>query len=141
MHAERPVQRERVAAGALLALRRQHVHLAEVVEGGGEGREPGRVDTVVIGDEQDGHRCLDATAPWHQSGEKPDGGKDVGPVYSPSSVRQGGSRSSGVVATGTPLRYAPAVDSLEVVLPFLEVRGVVGAIGEIRKEFFVHVSS
>ena len=75
MHAERPVQRERVAAGALLALRRQHVHLAEVVEGGGEGREPGRVDTVVIGDEQDGHRCLDATAPCHQSAEKPDGGK------------------------------------------------------------------
>src|SRR5207248_8475659 len=49
----------------------------------------------------------------------------------------GGSRSSGVVATGTPLRYAPAVDSLEVVLSFLEVRGVVGAIGEIRKPIAV----
>src|SRR5262249_56949787 len=54
-HAQGPVQRERVAAGTLLALGCQHVNLAQIGERRGEGREPGGVDAVVVGDEQDGH--------------------------------------------------------------------------------------
>ena len=56
LHAQGPVQRERVTAGALLALGRQHVNLAQIGERRGEGREPGRVDAVVVGDEEKGHQ-------------------------------------------------------------------------------------
>ena len=51
---ERPVQRERVAHRALLAIRRHHVHLAERGQRLGEHREPARVNPVIVGDEDHG---------------------------------------------------------------------------------------
>ena len=44
-----------MATRTLLALGGQHVHLTEIVERRGEGGEPGSVDTVVVGDEENGH--------------------------------------------------------------------------------------
>jgi hypothetical protein len=57
------MQGQRVTTGALLALGRQDVEFAEVFERGGQRPESGRVNAIVIRDEQDGHRCLDATLP------------------------------------------------------------------------------
>ena len=51
IHAQRPVQGERVSHRALLAVRRDDVHLAERLERLGERGQPGRVDAVIVGDE------------------------------------------------------------------------------------------
>jgi len=44
-----------VTTGALLALRRDHVYLAELLERAGEGGQPCRMNAVVVGHEQQGH--------------------------------------------------------------------------------------
>ena len=86
LHAQGPVQRERVAAGALLALGRQHVDLAQIGEGRREGHEPGRVDAVVVGDEEKGHQILRRSqevripslskSSWFSLACRPGGGRD-----------------------------------------------------------------
>ena len=66
------MERERVTAGALLAFGRDDPHLAEVRERAGKRGEPGGVDAVVVGDEEEGHgystpasRRLDSAFTFH----------------------------------------------------------------------------
>ncbi len=53
---ERPVERQRVAAGALLALGRQDVRVPELGQRLLERGEAGGVDAVIVGKQQRGHR-------------------------------------------------------------------------------------
>src|SRR5262252_2228855 len=49
--AQRAMQSQRVPHRALLPVGRYHVHVAQVLESGGEGRQPRRVHAVVVGDQ------------------------------------------------------------------------------------------
>src|SRR5712691_8205356 len=53
---ERPVERQRVAAGALLALGRQDVRVPELGQRLLERGEAGGVDAIIVGKQQRGHR-------------------------------------------------------------------------------------
>ena len=53
LDAQRPVQRERVADRALLAVRRHDPHLAQRCQRRLQRANPGRVDAVVVRDEDD----------------------------------------------------------------------------------------
>ena len=55
---ERPVQGQRVAAGALLALRGDDVDLSELGERFLERCEPRSVNTVIVGEDYDGHMVV-----------------------------------------------------------------------------------
>jgi hypothetical protein len=55
VRAQRPVQRQRVAARALLPLRRDHVDFAELLEGAGQGGQARGVNAVIVGDQQQSH--------------------------------------------------------------------------------------
>ena len=62
VHVQRRMQRERVRLRAVVVLRRDHVHVAEVADGVVQRNDAGRLVAVVVG-EQDLHGCRDCRVP------------------------------------------------------------------------------